>query len=206
VFEDAVNGMAFTLFLEFSQIVPGIRACEWWTLDLFEYEVLDACGALSVFDDYKQNNPKSAWIRSSWKIDVIINTIMKKAEKFRELFEDLQLIPLDALTKDGHVDFVFKRPRGKKVRRALTSDDFDLITPKFECYAIFFNTLVPSQSTKQIDWFNGKMEEWRFVVGSSPEAKGMIDNRKEEFSQFLLPRLTPPEDALWKINYPSIRV
>jgi len=136
----------------------------------------------------------------------IINTIMKKAEKFRELFEDLQLIPLDALTKDGHVDFVFKRPRGKKVRRALTSDDFDLITPKFECYAIFFNTLVPSQSTKQIDWFNGKMEEWRFVVGSSPEAKGMIDNRKEEFSQFLLPRLTPPEDALWKINYPSIRV
>ena len=89
VFEDAVNGMAFTLFLEFSQIVPGIRAREWWSLDLFKYEVLDACGALSEFDDYKQNNPKSAWIRSSWKIDVIIHTIMEKAENFRELFEDL---------------------------------------------------------------------------------------------------------------------
>ena len=114
-----MNGMALTLFLEFSQIVPGIRAREWWTLDLFEYEVLDACGALSEFDDYKQNNPKSAWIRSSWKIDVIIHTIMDRAEKFREVIEDLQLIPLDALTKDGHVDFVFKRPRGYKVRRAL---------------------------------------------------------------------------------------
>ena len=202
---DAVNGMAFTLFLEFSQIVPGIRAREWWSLDLFKYEVLDACGALSEFDDYKQNNPMSAWQRSSWKIDVIINTIMEKAENFRELFEDLQLIPLDALTKDGHVDFVSKRPRGNKVRRALTSDDFDLITPKFECYAIFFNTLVQIQSTKQIVWFNGKMTKWRSVVESSPEAKRMIDQRKEEFSQFLLPRLTPPEDARFKINYPSIR-
>ena len=202
--EDAVNGIALTLFLEFSQIVPGIRAREWWTLDLFEYEVLDACGALSVFDDYKQNNPKSAWIRSSWKIDVIIHTIMDRAEKFREVIEDLQLIPLDALTKDGHVDFVFKRPRGYKVRRALDSDDFDLITPKFECCAIFYNTLVQSQSTKQIAWLNGKMEEWRSVVESSPIAKGIIDQRKEEFRQFLFSRLTPPEDARWKINYPSI--
>lgn len=203
--EDAVNGIAFTLFLEFSQIVPGIRAREWWSLDLFKYEVLDACGALSEFDDYKQNNPMSAWHRSPWKIDVIIDTIMEKAENFREVIEDLQLIPLDALTKDGHVDFVFKRPRGNKVRKRLTSDDFDLITPKFECYAIFYNTLVQSQSTKQIDWLNGKMEEWRSVVESSLEAKGMIDQRKEEFSQFLFSRLTPPEDARWKINYPTIR-
>jgi len=172
-------------------------------LDLFEYEVLDACGALSEFDDYKQNNPKSAWIRSSWKIDVIINTIREKAENFRELFEDLQLIPLDALTKDGHVDYIFKRPRGNKVRRALDSDDFDLITPKFECYAIFFNTLVHSQSTKQSVWLHGKMEEWRSVVGSSPEAKRMIQARKEEFRQFLLPRLTPPDDFIWKINNPE---
>ena len=136
----------------------------------------------------------SAWHRSPWKIDVIIDTIMEKAENFREVIEDLQLIPLDALTKDGHVDFVFKRPRGNKVRKRLTSDDFDLITPKFECYAIFFNTLVQSQSTKQIDWLNGKMEEWRSVVESSREAKGMIDQRKEEFSQFLFSRLTPPEE------------
>jgi hypothetical protein len=204
VFDDAVNGMAFTLFLEFSQIVPGIRVCEWWTLDLFEYEVLDACGALSEFDDYKLKNPKSAWKRSPWKIDVIIDTIMEKAENFRELFEDLQLIPLDALTKDGHVDFVFKRRRGNKVRRALTSGDFDLITPKFECYAIFFNTLVQSQSTKQREWLKGKMTKWCSVVESSPIAKGIIDQRKEEFRQFLFSRLTPPEDARWKINYPSI--
>ena len=139
-----------------------------------------------------------------WKIDVIIHTIMDRAEKFREVIEDLQLIPLDALTKDGHVDFVFKRPRGYKVRRALDSDDFDLITPKFECCAIFYNTLVQSQSTKQIAWLNGKMEEWRSVVESSPIAKGIIDQRKEEFRQFLFSRLTPPEDARWKINYPSI--
>ena len=138
VFEDAVNGIAFVLFLEFSQVVPDIRARDWWSLDLFKYEVLDACGALSEFDDYKPNNPKSAWQRSPWKIDVIIDTIMEKAENFRELYEDIQLIPLDALTKDGHVDFVFKRPRGNKVRKRLTSDDFDLITPKFECYAIFY--------------------------------------------------------------------
>ena len=207
VFEDAVNGIAFILFLEFSQVVPDIRARDWWSLDLFKYEVLDACGALSEFDDYKQNNPMCAWHRSPWKIDVIIDTIMEKAENFREVIEDLQLIPLDALTKDGHVDFVFKRPRGNKVRKRLTSDDFDLITPKFECYAIFYNTLVQSQSTKQIDWLNGKMEEWRSVVEkkSSREAKGMIDQRKEEFSQFLFSRLTPPEDARWKINYPTIR-
>ena len=204
VFEDAVNGIAFTLFLEFSQIVPGIRVREWWSLDLFKYEVLDACGALSEFDDYKPNNPKSAWQRSPWKIDVIIDTIMEKAENFREVIEDLQLIPLDALTKDGHVDFVFKRPRGNKVRKRLTSDDFDLITPKFECYAIFYNTLVCTHA-KQGDWLNGKMEEWRSVVESSREAKGMIDQRKEEFSQFLFSRLTPPEDARWKINYPTIR-
>jgi len=207
VFEDAVNGIAFTLFLEFSQIVTGIRAREWWSLDLFKYEVLDACGALSEFEDYKLKNNalknNSAWQRSPWKIDVIINTIMEKAENFRELYEDIQLIPLDALTKDGHVDFVFKRPRGKKVRRALTSDDFDLITPKFECYAIFFNTLVHSQSTKQSVWLHGKMEEWRSVVGSSFEAKGMIQARKEEFRQFLLPRLTPPDDFIWKINNPE---
>ena len=204
--EDAVNGIAFTLFLEFSQIVPGIRVREWWSLDLFKYEVLDACGALSEFDDYKQkqNNPQSAWHRSPWKIDLIITTIMEKAENFRKLFEDLQVIPLDALTKDGNVDFVFKRPRGNKVRRALTSDDFDLITPKFECYAIFYNTLVCTHA-KQGDWLNGKMEEWRSVVESSREAKGMIDQRKEEFSQFLFSRLTPPEDARWKINYPTIR-
>ena len=80
---------------------------------------------------------------------------MDRAEKFREVIEDLQLIPLDALTKDGHVDFVFKRPRGNKVRRALTSDDFDLITPKFECYAIFFNTLVQTQryeTNRLVEW------------------------------------------------------
>ena len=201
--EDAVNGIALTLFLEFSQIVPGIRAREWWTLDLFEYEVLDACGALSEFDDYKQNNPKSAWRRSPWKIDVIIHTIMDRAEKFREVIEDLQLIPLDALTKDGHVDFVFKRPRGNKVRRALDSDDFDLITPKFECYAIFFNSFVQGQSTKQSVWWERKMTKWRSVVGSSPEAKGMIQARKEEFRQFLLSRLTPPDDFIWKINNPE---
>jgi hypothetical protein len=203
VFEDAVNGMAFTLFLEFSQIVPGIRAREWWSLDLFKYEVLDACGALSEFDDYKQNNPMSAWHRSPWKIDVIINTIMEKAENFREVIEDLQLIPLDALTKDGHVDFVFKRRRGNKVRKILDSDDFDLITPKFECYAIFFNSFVQGQSTKQSVWWERKMTKWRSVVGSSPEAKGMIDNRKEEFSQFLCSRLTPPDDFIWKINNPE---
>ena len=209
VFEDAVNGIAFTLFLEFSQIVTGIRAREWWSLDLFKYEVLDACGALSEFEDYKLKNNalknNSAWQRSPWKIDVIINTIMEKAENFRELYEDIQLIPLDALTKDGHVDFVFKRPRRIKVRKILDSDDFDLITPKFECYAIFFNSLVHSQSTKQSDWLHGKMTKWRSVVESSLEAKGIIDNRKEEFRQFLCSRLTPPEDARWKINYPSIR-
>ena len=131
---------------------------------------------------------------------------MEKAENFRELYEDLQLIPLDALTKDGHVDFVFKRRRGNKVRKILDSDDFDLITPKFECYAIFFNSFVYSQSTKQIDWLNGKMTKWRSVVESSREAKRMINDRKEEFSQFLLSRLTPPEDARWKINYPTIWV
>jgi len=204
-----VNGIAFTLFLEFSQIVTGIRAREWWSLDLFKYEVLDACGALSEFEDYKLKNNalknNSAWQRSPWKIDVIINTIMEKAENFRELYEDIQLIPLDALTKDGHVDFVFKRPRRIKVRKILDSDDFDLITPKFECYAIFFNSLVHSQSTKQSDWLHGKMTKWRSVVESSLEAKGIIDNRKEEFRQFLCSRLTPPEDARWKINYPSIR-
>ena len=206
VFEDAVNGIAFILFLEFSQIVPGILAREWWSLDLFKYEVLDACGALSEFDDYKQNNPMSAWQRSPWKIDVIINTIMEKAENFREVIEDLQLIPLDALTKDGHVDFVFKRRRENKARKILTSDHFDLITPKFECYAIFSNTLVHSSSRKQIDWWERKMTKWRSVVESSLslEAKGMIDQRKEEFSQFLLSRLTPPEDARCKINYPTI--
>jgi len=172
-------------------------------LDLFKYEVLDACGALSEFEDYKLNNTKSAWQRSPWKIDVIINTIMEKAENFREVIEDIQLIPLDALTKDGHVDYIFKRPRGNKVRRALDSDDFDLITPKFECYAIFFNSFVNSQSTKQIKWWERKKTEWRSVVGSSPEAKGMIQARKEEFRQFLLPRLTPPDDFIWKINNPE---
>jgi hypothetical protein len=205
VFEDAVNGIAFTLFLEFSQIVLGIRAREWWSLDLFKYEVLDACGALSEFDNYKLKNRKSAWHRSPWKIDVIMNTIMEKAENFREVIEDIQLIPLFALTKDGHVDFVFKRPRRIKVRKILTSDDFDLITPKFECYAIFFNSFVNSQSTKQSDWLKGKVTKWRSVVESSLKAKRIIDNRKEEFRQFLLSRLTPPEDARWKINYPSIR-
>jgi hypothetical protein len=131
---------------------------------------------------------------------------MEKAENVREVIEDIQLIPLDALTKDGHVDFVFKRRRENKVRKILDSDDFDLITPKFECYAIFFNTLVRSQSTKQMDWLHGKMEEWRSVVESSPEEViGMIQARKEEFRQFLCSRLTPPEDARWKINYPSIR-
>tara|TARA_B110000459_G_scaffold189172_1_gene223020 strand:- start:1016 stop:3625 length:2610 start_codon:yes stop_codon:yes gene_type:complete len=203
VFGDAVNGMAFTLFLEFSQVVPGIRAREWWSLDLFKYEVLDACGLLSEFDDYKQKNPMSAWQRSSWKIDLIIKTMMGRAENFRELFEDLQLIPLDALTKDGNVDFVFKRPRGKKVQEALTSDDFDLITPKFECYAIFYNTLVDNYG-KKTEWWERKMTKWRSVVESSREAKRMINDRKEEFSQFLLSRLTPPEDARWKINYPTI--
>jgi len=84
----------------------------------------------------------------------------------------------------------------------LDSDDFDLITPKFECYAIFFNTLVQSE-TKQIKWLKGKMTKWRSVVGSSPEAKGMIQARKEEFRQFLLPRLTPPDDFIWKINNPE---
>jgi len=201
--QHSTNSLGLMLFLEFSQKIPDIRARDWWTLDSFKYEVLDAAGALSESDDYKQNNPRSAWQRSPWKIDVIINTIMEKAENIREAIEDLQIVSLDALTKDGHVDHIFKRPRGKKVRKGLTSDDCDLITSRWECYTIFWNALVDTNITKQNKWWERKKEEWRSVVESSPEIIGMIQARKEEFRQFLLSRLTPPDDYIWKINNPE---
>ena len=200
------NSLGLMLFLEFSQIVPDIRARDWWTLDLFKYEVLNACGASSESDDYKQNNPRSAWQRSPWKIDVIINTIMEKAENIREPIEDIQIVSLDALTKDGHVEHIFKRARGTKVRQGLTSNHYDLVTPKWECYTIFCNALVlaDNKSNKQSVWWERKKTEWRSVVESSPpEVKRMIQTRKEEFRQFLLSRLTPRDDFIWKINYPE---
>jgi len=206
--QHAMNSLGLMLFLEFSQIIPDICARDWWTLDSFKYEVLDAAGALSESDDYKQNNTKSAWIRSPWKIDVIINTIMEKAENIREAIEDLQIVSLDALTKDGHVDHIFKRPRGSQVRKGLTSDHYDLVTPKWECYTIFFNALVlpDYKSNKQSVWWERKKEEWRSVVKNSPdEVVEMIQTRKEEFKQFLLSRLTPHDDFIWKINYPEIK-
>jgi len=202
--QHSTNSFGLMLFLEFSQIVPGIRARDWWTLDLFKYEVLDACGSLSESDDYKQKDA-----RSPWKIDVIIDKIMEKAENIREAIEDLQIVSLDALTKDGHVDHIFKRPRGTRVRKRLTSDDYDLVTPKWECYAIFFNALVladNNKSNKQRVWWERKKEEWRSVVKNSPdEVVEMIQTRKEEFKQFLLSRLTPHDDFIWKINYPEIK-
>ena len=197
----ALNSIAFTLFLEFSQIVPGIRAREWWTLDMFKLEILDACGLLDDDHNYKSRSTFSNWTISNWTINKIKEEIFKRAENIREIFEDAQVVALDALTKDGHVRHTFRHSHRKKVRRTLNSNDFDLTTPKFECYLIFFNTLINTIVTKQSDWMERRMANWRDFVNSSPEVKEIIDARKKVFRVFLEEKVEPPNEAICEIEY-----
>ena len=197
----ALNSIAFTLFLEFSQIVPSICAREWWTLDMFKLEILDACGLLD--DDH---NYKLISSFSNWTIDKIKEEILERAENIREIFEDAQVVALDALTKDGHVRHTFKHRRIHKVRCNLDSNGFDLTTPKFECYFIFFNTLISTGVKKQSDWMERRMANWRNLVNSEgfpPEGKEMIDARKKVFRNFLEGKVEPPNEAICEIEYSS---